>query len=176
MRSTYARVIGVTLLWAFLASPLITSTHFAQTKESNRDQDSRLLEHISDKIRPGQRMEGANLENEDLHLSMLAGVRLKRAKLKTANLEMAMLVGADLQEADLEYANLKQAMLVGANLSKAKLINTNFEEANLLGASLEGARIEGASFKNTYVTQDQIDEACGRPRALPRGLKTPKPC
>ena len=46
-------------------------------------------------------MEGANLENEDLHLSMLAGVRLKRAKLKSANLEMAMLVGADLQGADL---------------------------------------------------------------------------
>ena len=36
MRSTYARVIGVTLLWAFLASPLIISTHFAQTKELNR--------------------------------------------------------------------------------------------------------------------------------------------
>lgn len=176
MRSTYARVIGVTLLWAFLASPLIISSHFAQTKELNSAQDSRLHESISEKIRPGQRMERANLENEDLHLSMLAGVRLKRAKLKTANLEMAMLVGADLQEADLEYANLKQAMLVGANLSKAKLINTNFEEANLLGASLEGARIEGASFKNTYVTQDQIDEACGRPRALPRGLKIPKPC
>jgi len=136
-------VIGVTLLWAFLASPLITSTHFAQTKESNRAQENRLLESTSEKIRPGQRMEGANLENEDLHLSMLAGVRLKRAKLKSANLEMAMLVGADLQGADLEYANLKQAMLVGANLGKAKLINTNFEEANLLGASLEGARIEG---------------------------------
>ena len=176
MRSTYVRVIGVTLLWAFLASPLIISTHFAQTKESNRAQENRLLESTSEKIRPGQRMEGANLENEDLHLSMLAGVRLKRAKLKSANLEMAMLVGADLQGADLEYANLKQAMLVGANLGKAKLINTNFEEANLLGASLEGARIEGASFKNTYVTQDQIDETCGRPRALPQGLKIPKPC
>ena len=170
------RVIGVTLLWAFLASPLITSTHFAQTKDLRRPQERRLLEPIPEKIRPGQRMEGANLENEDLHLSMLAGVRLKRAKMKTVNLEMAMLVGANLQEADLEYANLKQAMLVGANLSKAKLTNTNFEEANLLGASLEGARIEGASFKDTYVTQDQIDEACGRPRVLPRGLKIPKPC
>jgi uncharacterized protein YjbI with pentapeptide repeats len=67
-------------------------------------------------------------------------------------------------------------MLLGANLSGANLVNANFEEANLLGASLERARIEGASFKNAFVNQDQINEACGKPRALPQGIKAPKPC
>ena len=128
------------------------------------------------KIQPGQRMDGARLENEDLTNSMLAGVRLKKAKLKGANFDTAMLAGADLRDADLEYANLKRAMLLGANLSGANLVNANFEEANLLGASLERARIEGASFKNAFVNQDQINEACGKPRALPQGLKAPKPC
>lgn len=172
MRPTYRRMIALTLLWACFALPLLSYTEPTRTEVLPREQDSRSQKKIS----PGQRMDGAFLEDEDLHHSMLAGVRLKKAKLKGANLELAMLAGADLREADLEYANLKQAMLLGANLSRAKLLNTNFEDANLLGASLEGARIEGASFKNAYVTQDQIDEACGRPRALPRGLKIPKPC
>ena len=171
VRPTYRRLIALIVLWA-LASPLASFTEPNKTELLPKEPDRRSEKTIS----PGQRMDGALLENEDLHHSMLAGVRLKKAKLKGANLELAMLAGADLREADLEYANLKQAMLLGANLSKAKLLNTNFEDANLLGATLEGARIEGASFKNAYVTQDQIDEACGRPRALPRGLKVPKPC
>ncbi len=173
MRPTYRRMIALTILWAYLASPLLSFTEPHRTEPQPREQG---LKSPEKKFSPGQRMDGALLENEDLSHSMLAGVRLKKAKLKGANLELAMLAGADLREADLEYANLKQAMLLGANLSRAKLLNTNFEDANLLGASLEGARIEGASFKNAYVTQDQIDEACGRPRALPRGLKIPQPC
>ena len=168
-------MIGFTVLWACVALALLSSTESARTELVGTVKDTK-ADTKSEKIRPGQRMEGAVLENEDLNHSMLVGVRLKKAKLKGANLEMAMLAGADFREADLEYANLKQAMLLGANFSKAKLLNTNFEEANLLGASLEGARIDGASFKNTFVTQDQIDEACGRPRALPQGLKMPKPC
>ena len=172
MGTTYQGVIVFALLWMSLSLPLLSWNEFAQTEVVNPGKDTRPPE----KIRPGQRMEGAVLENEDLKYSMLAGVRLKKARLKGANLEMAMLAGADLRGADLEYANLKQAMLLGANLSSAKLTNTNFEEANMLGAILEGARIDGASFKNAYVTQHQIDEACGRPRALPQGLRMPKPC
>lgn len=172
MKTTYGRVIAFTVLWACLAWPLLSWTESPPTQLATTVKEPKR----ADTIRPGQRMDGAVLENEDLTHSMLAGVRLKKAKLKGANLEMAMLAGTDLREADLEYANLKQAMLLGANFSKAKLLNTNFEEANLLGAILEGARIDGANFKNTYVTQDQIDEACGRPRALPPGLKMPKPC
>lgn len=173
MRPTYRRMLALTVLCAYLALPSLSFTEPHKTEQVPREQDGKAPQK---KISPGQRMDGAILEDEDLKHSMLAGVRLRKAKLKGANLELAMLAGADLREADLEYANLKQAMLLGANLSRAKLLNTNFEDANLLGASLEGARIEGASFKNAYVTQDQIDEACGKPRALPRGLKVPKPC
>lgn len=171
MRTTYDRVITFTVLWACLSFPLLSWTESARTEPT-----SIVKERPPDKFRPGQRLNGAVLENEDLHQSMLAGIRLKKAKLKGANLEMAMLAGADLREADLEYANLKEAMLLGANFTKAKLLNTNFEGANLLGAILEDARIDGANFKNTFVSQDQIDEACGKPRALPPGLKMPKPC
>ena len=172
MKSTYARVIGAIVCWAIMYFAFLSFTEFARTEILDTGKDR----YVLGKIRPGQRMEGARLEDSDLSHQMLAGVRLKKAALKGANLEMAMLVGADLRGADLEYANFKQAMLLGANLSGAKLLNTNFEEANLLGASLEGARIEGANFKRTFITQDQIDEACGRPRSLPQGLRIPKPC
>jgi uncharacterized protein YjbI with pentapeptide repeats len=172
VRSMHARIIALTVLWAILYVVLLSLTEFARTEVFEPIKEKK----VPEKIRPGQRMHDAVLENEDLNRQMLAGVRLKKANLKGANLEMAMLAGADLREADLELANLKRAMLLGANLSGAKLLNTNFEEANLLGASLEGARIDGANFKHTFLTQDQIDEACGKPRSLPQGFKIPKPC
>ena len=106
---------------------------------------------------------------------MLAGRRLKKANLKDANLRAAMLAGADLRDAELEGADFRDAMLLGANLSRAKLTNANFEGAILLGTHLENAHIDGATFKNTsFLTQDQIDEACGTPKALPEWLKAPQ--
>jgi Pentapeptide repeats (8 copies) len=106
---------------------------------------------------------------------MHAGKRLKKANLKGANLRLAMLAGADLREADLEDADLSGAMLLGANLSRAKLVNANFEGAMLLGAHLENAHIDGANFNNTaWLTQDQIDDACGTPKVLPERLRAPK--
>ena len=106
---------------------------------------------------------------------MLAGKRLKQANLKGANLRAAMLAGTDLRDADLEGADFTDAMLLGANLSRAKLANANFEGAMLLGTHLENAHIDGANFKNTsWLTQDQIDDACGTPKALPERLKAPQ--
>jgi uncharacterized protein YjbI with pentapeptide repeats len=106
---------------------------------------------------------------------MLAGRRLKKEKLKGANLRAAMLAGTDLREADLEDADLTIAMLLGANLSRAKLVNANFEGAMMLGVNLENANINGAMFKNAaFLTQDQIDDACGTPKFLPDPLKAPK--
>ena len=146
-----------------------------QTFLSEEDQVRR--DSLREKIQKAKPGDSLFLEGEDLHMVMLAGVRLKKAKLKGANLELAMLAGADLRHADLEYANLKNAMLLGTNLSKAKLENANFQGANLLGALLEGARIDGANFNNAaHLTQNQLDEACGKPRTLPEGLKAPKPC
>jgi hypothetical protein len=106
---------------------------------------------------------------------MRAGARLKKANLKGANLRQAMLAGADLREADLEDADLSGAMLLGANLSRAKLVNANFEGAMLLGVHLENAHIDGANFNNTaWLTQDQLDDACGTPKVLPERLRAPK--
>jgi|RhiMethySRZTD1v2_1073278.scaffolds.fasta_scaffold384636_2 hypothetical protein len=108
---------------------------------------------------------------------MLAGKRLKQAKMNGANLRWAMLAGADLREADLQGADLTGAMLLGANLSDAKLVDAIFENAMLLGTQLENARISGANFKNSaFLTQDQIDEACGTPKVLPDELKPPQSC
>jgi hypothetical protein len=115
------------------------------------------------------------VEPEQPPTKMLAGKKLKKARLKGANFSRAMLAGADLRQADLEDADLRGAMLLGANLSGANLVNADFEGAMLLGAQLEGAHIEGVNFKNSaFLTQDQIDEACGNPRALPERLKAPK--
>ena len=67
-------------------------------------------------------------------------------------------------------------MLLGANLSGASLLHANFEGAMLLGAQLEGAQIDGANFKDAFLSQDQVNEACGRPNILPEGLRLPKAC
>jgi hypothetical protein len=130
---------------------------------------------LRQKLQAGQ-LEEALLEGEDIHETMLAGVRAKSAKLKGANLQKAMLAGADLRQANLDYANLHGAMLLGANLSGASLLHANFEGAMLLGAQLEGAQIDGANFKDAFVSQDQINEACGKPIILPEGLRLPSPC
>jgi uncharacterized protein YjbI with pentapeptide repeats len=151
------------------ANPLEADKRIA---DENRPQDKTSRE----KPKLGHRMEGALLEGEDLHETMLAGVRLRKAKLKSANLRKAMLAGADLRQANLEHADLHSAMLLGANLSGANLGHANFEEAMLWGAQLDGARIDGANFKNALVSQDQIDDACGKPYALPLGFRMPKPC
>jgi hypothetical protein len=115
--------------------------------------------------------------SEEFKGQMLAGARLRKTKLNGANLHRAMLAGTDLRGSDLESADLRRAMLVGANLSGANLVNANFEGAMLLGAQMEGARIDGADFKNAaFLTQDQVDAACGKPKFLPEGLRAPKPC
>jgi hypothetical protein len=106
---------------------------------------------------------------------MLAGKRHKNANLKGANLRSAMLAGTDLREADLRDADLTGAMLLGANLNRADLVNANFEGAMLLGVQLERAHIDGANFKDSaFLTQDQIDDACGTPKTLPKWLMAPK--
>jgi hypothetical protein len=108
---------------------------------------------------------------------MLAGKRLKHAKMNGADLRSAMLAGADLRQAELQGADLTGAMLLGANLSGANLVDAIFQNANLFGTQLENARIDGANFENSaFLTQEQIEEACGVPKVLPDELKAPKSC
>ena len=132
-------------------------------------------ERIQEIMKQKQVYEDQSRRKPDPPGQLLAGKRLKKEKLKGANLRSAMLAGADLRETDLEDADLTGAMLLGANLSGAKLVDAIFENANFLGTQLENAHISGANFKNTaFLTQDQIDDACGAPKVLPEGLKAPK--
>jgi len=176
----WKRMAGSALLtFALLLSSWSIIVWLSHAKDQTvlSEEDKMRRDKLREKLQKAKRGDTLFLEGEDLHQEMLPGIRFKKAKLKGANLEMAMLAGADLRGADLEYANLKQAMLMGANLSKAHLVNTNFEQAMLLGAQLEGAHIDGANFRNTaFLTQDQLDQACGKPRALPEELTAPKPC
>jgi len=134
-----------------------------------RDVDQEKIQEIMKQVHEDQRR-----EKPDPPGQMLTGKRLQKAKLKGANLRAAMLAGADLRETDLEGADLTGAMLFAANLSGANLVDAIFQNAMLLGARLEGALIDGANFKNTaFLDQDQVDEACGNPRALPEKLKAP---
>jgi uncharacterized protein YjbI with pentapeptide repeats len=127
-------------------------------------------------IKTLKKREVASLRRANLHGVMLAGIRLRNADMNGADLSEAMLAGADLGQADLGNADLQSAMLLGADLRGANLTNANLKEAMLLGVRLEGARIDGANFTGSNIHQEQVDEACGLPTALPDGLIKPTRC
>jgi hypothetical protein len=118
----------------------------------------------------------ADLTDADLRHAVLSDTTLKqatllRAKLQEANLFRAKLQGANLAAnlagAFLAYADLAGANLAGDNLTGAVLFRANLADANLTGADLGSA---------LFLTQAQLDRACGKPRALPPGLTLDKPC
>lgn len=88
----------------------------------------------------------------------------------------------DLGAANIEGANLFEANLTRAYLRGANLTGADLEGANLTGSFMEDAILTGATLANadlSYVkalTQAQLDQACGTPRELPKGLNAPKPC
>jgi uncharacterized protein YjbI with pentapeptide repeats len=84
-----------------------------------------------------------------------------------AYLAQAKIPGAYLRDAELQGADLRGADLNGANLNGA-----NLNGANLNGANLDHANLSGA----VYLTQEQLELACGRPAELPPGLALDKPC
>jgi uncharacterized protein YjbI with pentapeptide repeats len=83
-----------------------------------------------------------------------------------------MLFRADLTGADLGFASLREADLRDANLSGADLIEADLTDAKLIGANLGGAVLKDTK----SLTQEQLDQACGKPKALPPGLTLDKPC
>jgi hypothetical protein len=154
--------------WVSIVLIILLSVSFGCSKEVDQERIQEIMKQVYD---------DRSRRKSDPPGRMLAAKRLKKANLKGANFRSAMLAGADLREADLEDADLAGAMLFGANLSDAKLINANLEETMLFGAQLENARIDGANFMNSmWLSQDQIDDACGTPKALPDGLRAPKSC
>jgi uncharacterized protein YjbI with pentapeptide repeats len=77
----------------------------------------------------------------------MAQTHLSGAYLSNTNLSGALLFSADLTGADLGFASLSGAYLTDADLTDAK-----------------------------NLTQAQLDQACGKPKALPPGLTLDKPC
>jgi len=137
----------------------------------------------------------------DLHNARIPNALLFRAKLSAAvlvgaNLSRTYLTFADLNHADLNRANLSGANLYGANLnlavlngadlilanlsdaklSSAILHGADLRAADLTGADLNGADLTGADLREAkYLTQAQLDQACGTDVKLDPGL-TIKPC
>ena len=106
------------------------------------------------------------LSDADLTFSDMTG-----ANLHYANLTSAKLVYVKLTRAHLGFANMTSADLRDADLSGASLTLAALFEANLAGAILTGADLRFAS----WLTQAQLEAACGADAKLPAGL-TLKPC
>jgi len=97
----------------------------------------------------------------------LQGINLKLADLRKANLIASDFTGGDLGSADLTNTQLDLANLINAQLDYVHLAGASLKNANLTGANLNGA---------LNLTQEQLDEACGRPAVLPPGLTLDRPC
>jgi uncharacterized protein YjbI with pentapeptide repeats len=100
---------------------------------------------------------------------------LSRANLIKANLRGANLSGADLTVAYLIKAHLHVANLSGTELTVAYLNVADQHLADLDVANLSGATVSRADLRGTFITQAQLDQACGTNVKLDPGL-TLKPC
>jgi uncharacterized protein YjbI with pentapeptide repeats len=127
-------------------------------------------------------LSSANLGSADLRVANLfgahlSGANLGRADLYSADLRVADLTAADLSGANLNYAHLSHATLTRATLKGADLFNADLSGANLLDANLSDADLTGADLSDAHApTQAQLDQACGKPNALPPGLHLDKSC
>ena len=146
-----------------------------------------IFANLSDATLMHTNLVGANLRFAKLSSATLIGANLGGAYLENANLSSANLAGANLGGANLGDANLGRAYLsnaelssvtlIGANLHDANLSNAKLSSANLVGANLHDADLSGANLSEaTDVTQAQLDQACGKPKALPPGMALDKPC
>jgi uncharacterized protein YjbI with pentapeptide repeats len=106
-----------------------------------------------------------DLSNADLSNANLRGVHMLRSNLRGANLSAANLSGVDLGGADLRDVNLSFADVSGANLTGK----------DLRGANLSGANLSAANLSVAFITQAQLDQACGINVKFGPGL-TIKPC
>jgi uncharacterized protein YjbI with pentapeptide repeats len=128
------------------------------------------------------KLSSADLSGVDLSAANLGSADLSGADLNNATLQLAELSSANLRSANLAVANLSWATLIRADLNKAALWSANLSGANLSGANLSGADLQltelsGADLRDARgLTQAQLDEACGKPKALPPGLTLDKPC
>lgn len=132
-------------------------------------------------------LRGANLRNADLSNANLRGAYMTNATLENTDLDSSDLSGLEVapglvRVTDLRGAHLRGADLTGASLQDTNLNNADLRSADLRGAILKDADLGGADLTDAllgdarYLIQTQLDQACGKPKALPDGLKLDKPC
>jgi hypothetical protein len=189
-------VIGGDLLW--LQRPCPTSETVGETLESYRSRynaSAPLMQKVEWLVafqpvdlllcRPGVRFcRFLSVQNRVAVDKVWDGgtfVKL-RASTDVGSEQLASVDGASLRQHKLRFANLTdsylfRAELDGADLRGAILIGTRLQGANLTGALLQGANLTDADLTSAQnLTQAQLDGACGKPKALPEGLKLDKPC
>jgi uncharacterized protein YjbI with pentapeptide repeats len=157
--------------------------------------------HLDDALFINAHLEGASLIGVHLDRAALTRAHLRGADLSVAHLKRAGLFEAHLEGANLSEADLEDAILIGAHFKNADFHGANLSRASLFDADLTGARLNslaepltssGADLNNAdlsgtnltdadlsdvaHLTQAQLDQACGKPKALPRGLTLDKPC
>jgi uncharacterized protein YjbI with pentapeptide repeats len=97
-------------------------------------------------------LQGAFLDDADLHAAALQGADLSNADLTSADLSESHLTGASLADANLSGANLYRAGLSGANLSGANVSPEQLAQA----ASLEGATMpNGQKYEDWLKSKDR---------------------
>jgi uncharacterized protein YjbI with pentapeptide repeats len=124
-------------------------------------------------------LQGAHLENAiltgiDLSYVFLEDAHLEGAKLTASNLDWAFLSEAHLNGARFEVSSLRYVTFSDADLTKAVLDDCILSQARLHNTNLTGAVIS-FSIHIPTLTQEQVDEAYGMPKALPPGLVLDKP-
>ena len=152
-------------------------------------EDGELKTALSEAIRKGISLIGANLIGANLIGANLMGANLMGANLTWVNLcrvdlSWANLEGADLKEAYLEgsilyYANLKDANLAGAHLTDAVLKEINLNGAqNIpyipLACPSEGAFVAWKKVEGKYLVKLQIPEDARRCSATSRKCRCDK--
>jgi uncharacterized protein YjbI with pentapeptide repeats len=146
--------------------------------------------HLNDAHLMFTHLNGANLDGADLNHADLGGANLNGARLIGTHLNGTDLTDASLIDAYLSDAHLNDAYLIRTHLNGARLDGAHFNDADLSGAHLEGAHLNdavlladligahlnhadlsgahlegdlsGADLTNAqYLTQEQLDKACG---------------
>jgi hypothetical protein len=100
---------------------------FKFEKENNT-----IKETVTEAIKHGADLRGANLRGADLRGADLQRADLRGADLQRADLQGADLRGANLRGADLRGADLQRADLQGADLQRANKLNTLLPDGELI--------------------------------------------
>ena len=99
---------------------------------------------------------GANLYGADLRGANLLGADLYGADLREADFRGASLYGADLRKTNLRGADFSGADLTSVNLSGTCLTGTIFCDANIYTTNFNKVDFFGASFSHLIVKQGPI--------------------